>query len=257
MSKVLSILYAAFFFSTSMVMVLGAALVCTFTKSCDRNRRLVHLYSCYWACLYILANPFWKLTVEGREHLDQKGTYVLVANHQSYVDIIVLYQLYFPYKWVSKESIFKVPAIGWNMRLNEYVSLARGNLTSIKEVMNICRNWLKRGSSIMMFPEGTRSLDGELQAFRDGAFRLAVDCDVPVVPIVIDGTHDILPKGGKSIRFKAHARVKVLPPVRPEDFDNSTPKLRDHVHALMKETLADMRSQRAAARLREPAVTPR
>src|SRR4030095_14654149 len=164
---------------------------------------------------------------------------VIVANHQSYADIIVLLLLYFPFKWVSKDSIFKVPAIGWNMRMNQYVGLARGNLASIKEMMTICRNWLKRGSSIMMFPEGTRSPDGGLQPFRDGAFRLAIDCGLPVVPIVIDGTHEILPKGEKTVRLKGDVRVKILPPVQPQDFDRSSAKMRDHVHNLMKETLAD------------------
>ena len=107
----------------------------------------------------------------------------------------------------------------------------------------------------MLFPEGTRSPDGELQPFRDGAFRLAVDCNVPLVPIVIDGTHDVLAKGGSSISFKAHVRAKILPPVHPEQFDNSSAKMRDHVHALMKETLADMRAHSAAASTREPAIT--
>ena len=257
MSRVVSILFAAYFFTTSMFFVLGSALVCALVAPFDPNRKLVHLYTGLWANFYLVTNPFWKLTFEGRENLDAKQVYVLVANHQSYADIIVLFLLYFPFKWVSKDSIFRVPAIGWNMQLNQYVGLARGNLASIKEMMAICRNWLKRGSSIMMFPEGTRSANGELQPFRDGAFRLAIDCGLPLVPIVIDGTHEILPKGGKTVNLKGQVRVKILPPVYADSFERSSAKMRDHVYSLMKETLAGMRAPRPSESSCKPAVAQR
>lgn len=243
MARFLTVLYAAYFFATSALLVTIATLVCLITAPFDPNRRLLHLYASWWASIYLKTNPFWRLTIEGREHIDSKGSYVLVANHQSYTDIFVLYQLFLPYKWVSKESIFKVPFIGWNMRLNQYVSIARGNLASIKEMMQVCRSWLERGASLMMFPEGTRSADGDIQHFRDGSFRLSVDCNVPVVPIVVDGTRVILPKGANKMCFQANIRIKVLPPVYPQEFGRSSARMRAHVHALMKETLAQMRGR--------------
>jgi 1-acyl-sn-glycerol-3-phosphate acyltransferase len=243
MQKCLVGLYVLYFFAVSSVLVAGAALVCLVTAPFDPNRRLLHLYSCWWASIFLNTNPFWKLDIRGLDHIDPCQTYVLVANHQSYADIIVLYQLFRPFKWVSKESIFKVPIIGWNMQLNQYVRIARGNLSSIKEMMQVCRTWLRRGASVLMFPEGTRSPDGELQDFRDGAFRLSIDCRVPLVPVVVNGTHAVLPKGGKTINFRGDMAVRVLPPVNPDDFNNSA-AMRDHVHRLMKETLAEMRGTR-------------
>jgi 1-acyl-sn-glycerol-3-phosphate acyltransferase len=244
-NKLLSYLYIAYFFASSAFLVWIAAAITLFTKDRDPNRRLVHRYACWWAFHYIKMNPFWKCTFEGLDNIDPNKAYVLISNHQSYWDIMVLYGLYKPYKWVSKEEIFKVPFIGWNMYLNQYVKLVRGDLKSIKEMLTTCRNWLKQGASIMIFPEGTRSLDGELIEFRDGPFKIAHDCKVPLIPIVVDGTHGLLPKHSLEVNFVGKITVKVLTPVNPEDFE-SIKQFRDHVRELMKTTLAEIRSQKAS-----------
>lgn len=241
--KLLSYLYIAYFFITSGFLVWISAAICLFTKGSDPNRRLVHRYSCWWGFHYIKVNPFWNVQFQGLDNIDPSKTYVLVANHQSFWDIMVLYGLNKPYKWVSKESIFRIPFIGWNMSFNQYVKIARGDLKSIKEMMATCRNWLKQGASIMIFPEGTRSPDGEIQEFRDGPFKMATDCNVPVVPIVIDGTHELLPKGTFMLNFKGHVRIKVLPPVYPADFNCNVKQMRDHVRKLMVATLDEMRGK--------------
>lgn len=242
-NKLLSYLYIAYFFSTSAFLVLISASICLFTRGSDPIRRAVHMYSCWWGFHYIQVNPFWKCSFEGLDHIDPTKPAVLVANHQSYWDIMVLYGLYKPFKWVSKDSIFKVPFIGWNMELNQYVKIARGDLKSIKEMMATCRNWLKQGASIMIFPEGTRSPDGEIKEFRDGPFKMATDCNVPVIPIVVEGTHEMLPKGTLMVNFKGKVTVKVLPPVHPSEFDGNVKRLRDHVHKQMVETLDDVRGR--------------
>jgi 1-acyl-sn-glycerol-3-phosphate acyltransferase len=242
-----------------------AALVTLFTAPFDPNRRILHYYASFWAMMYIYSNPFWRVTYEGRENIDPNKTYVLVANHASFWDIWVLYGLYKPFKWVSKETIFNVPFIGLNMRLNQYVEIKRGDMKSIKEMMNTCKNWLKRGASIMLFPEGTRSDDGEIHAFRDGAFRLAVDCNVPVVPIIVKGTYEIFPKESKALNFKSDIVVRVLPPVYAEDFDRSSGRMRKHVQELIMENYDELRGikripsdSKAASETREssePAAT--
>jgi len=109
--------------------------------------------------------------------------------------------------------------------------------------MDNCRSWLKRDCSIMLFPEGTRSETGEIQPFRDGAFRLAMDCGVDVVPIIIDGTFDILPKGSTQLIFKKHIRIKVLPPVDCTPFNGSSGAMRTAVRNQMVDALAEMRNQ--------------
>jgi 1-acyl-sn-glycerol-3-phosphate acyltransferase len=238
-----SIFFVAYFWISSFFLFLINCVICLCVAPFDPLRRAVHTFSNHWGNHYFLMNPGWKMTYEGLEYIDPNKTYVLVSNHQSLADILLLYGLHRYYKWVSKEEVFKTPIIGWNMTLNQYVLIRRGDMKSIKEMMNTSKNWLKKGASLMIFPEGTRSRDGEIQAFRDGAFRLAVDTKVPLVPIVVDGTGDLLPKGSLSLSSKVHLRVKILPPVTGEQFDNSSGKMRTYVHGLMVDTLAQMRGK--------------
>jgi 1-acyl-sn-glycerol-3-phosphate acyltransferase len=89
------------------------------------------------------------------------------------LDILVLFRIYKHFKWVSKIENFRLPCIGWNMRLNRYIPLRRGDRESVRQMMDACETTLRAGSSIMMFPEGTRSKNGVLQPFKTGAFELA------------------------------------------------------------------------------------
>jgi 1-acyl-sn-glycerol-3-phosphate acyltransferase len=214
---------------SSVPLFVGALVVFVLTLPFDRNGRVLHLYSCAWAQLYFLVNPFWKLKVFGREKLPWKGPAVLVANHESLGDILVLFGLYRPFKWVSKRSVFTVPFIGWNMWLNRYVGLVRGNKASILEMIRTCERWLERGVPVLLFPEGTRSPDGQVKAFKDGAFHLAVSKACPVFPIVLTGTRRTLPKHGFVLRDNAVCRLEVMDPVQPTDFGGDVERLRDAV----------------------------
>lgn len=246
MRRLASVLFFTYFFASSAVLVIPAAIICVLTFLFDRNRRLLHYFSCAWGYHYMYINPFWRCHFEGKENIDPNKTYVLIANHQSSADILVIYGLFKPYKWVSKESVFDVPFIGWNLRLNQAVCLKRGDIKSIKNMMRECRAWLDRQASVMLFPEGTRSPDGELQQFRDGAFRLSCESKLPLIPIVINGTHDLLSKHGREVDFRARLDVKILPPIDPAEFEYQTPRMRDYVHGLMKTTLVEMRKREGA-----------
>lgn len=249
MQEFLSLLFTIYFFSSCAVFVCVSALICLITAPFDPRRRVVHAFSCWWGFHYLQINPYWKVTYEGLENIKRDKTYVLIANHQSLADILILYGLHRRFKWISKESIYKVPFIGWNMALNQDVLLRRGDIKSIREMMDTCRDWLKRNCSIMLFPEGTRSEDGSIQAFRDGAFRLAIDCGVDVIPIVVDGTFDLLPKGSRHPNFKKHVRIKILPPVACEPFHGSSGTMRTVVRQQMIDELASMRGQVANSSL--------
>lgn len=240
--KLATFLWAAYFFISSAFFCAIAGLVCIVTAPFDKNRKWLHLYASFWGMVYIYTNPGWRVKYEGLDFIKPEGTYVLVANHQSYWDILILYGLYKPFKFVSKESIFKMPFVGQNMVFNQYVKIKRGDMKSIKEMMNTCKDWLKQGASILLFPEGTRSEDGDIKRFRDGAFRLAVDCKVPVVPVVIDGTFPILSKQSNTLNFVSDVTVRVLEPIEPEDFDNSSGMIRKHVQNLMTENLDEIRA---------------
>src|ERR1019366_2435137 len=116
-----------------------ALVIFTVTLPFDRRRVVLHLFSCFWGAFYIYANPIWHLRVVGREKLPWRGPAVLVANHASLIDVLVLFSLYRPFKWVSKAGNFKIPFIGWNMSLNGYVPLERGNQPSITRAVKECR----------------------------------------------------------------------------------------------------------------------
>lgn len=233
MRQFFSFLFWAFFALSCVVLFFGALAIFLVTLPFDRNRRVLHLYSCAWAQLYFWVNPLWSLRVEGRENLPWHGPAVLVANHESLGDILVLFGLYRPFKWVSKQSVFKVPFLGWNMQLNGYVGLVRGNRESIVKMLGECERWLLRGVPILMFPEGTRSPDGEVKAFKDGAFQLALKVGCPVIPIALNGTARSLPKHGLVLREPAACHVRVLPPVDTKAFGEDFAALRDHIRGLI------------------------
>jgi 1-acyl-sn-glycerol-3-phosphate acyltransferase len=226
MLRVFSVAFWAFIGLTSPVFFLGALLVLIVTLPFDRRRVILHLYSSAWATCYVYLNPLWRLRVHGRDRLPWHGPAVLVANHASLVDILVLFGLFRPYKWVSKQEIFKIPVIGWNMRLNDYVPLVRGSGASVRAMMAHCDRLLAAGSPIMIFPEGTRSQDGEMRAFKNGAFELAARHGVPVIPIAVHGSGSALPKHGLVLRDRADIRIEVLAPLDPAGHAG-VPELRD------------------------------
>jgi 1-acyl-sn-glycerol-3-phosphate acyltransferase len=247
-----SAVYWAFVVLTMPVLFLGALVVFLATVALDRRRVALHLYSCAWATFYVVANPLWRARVSGREKLPWRGPAVLVANHASILDILVLYGLFRPYKWVSKAEIFKVPVVGWNMVLNDHVKIARGDRESIRRMMAHCRAHLARGMPVLVFPEGTRARDGRLQGFKDGAFRLARDAGCPVFPVAVAGTAEALPKHGLVLRRRMDARVRVLDPLDPASFEGLD-ALRDAAHAAIAAALPD--GQRPAPRPERPAAT--
>lgn len=243
MGLIASYLYWVYFFLVSAFFCSLAAIACIVTAPFDPNRRLVHKIASLWGYSYVHCNPFWKCEITGLENIDPSATYVLVANHQSFWDIMLLYGINRHFKWVSKESVLKIPFIGWNMKLNQYVSVAKAERRSVKEMLDACRRWLRLGSSILIFPEGTRSLDGNLGDFRDGPFKLACDCNVPVVPIVVDGTFDLMQKGSVKLKFAGVLKVKALPPIEPQSFGYNAKSIRCEARDLMESTLLEMRGR--------------
>jgi 1-acyl-sn-glycerol-3-phosphate acyltransferase len=205
-----SILFWAFLASTSILLFPVALVIWAVTAPFDPRKRLLHQFTCFWASLYSWFNPAWRVHVEGREKIRPEATYVMVANHQSLLDILVLFRLFAHFKWVSKIENFRIPFIGWNMRLNGYVQLKRGDKQSIGEMMAASARVLDEGSSIMMFPEGTRSPDGRLRAFKHGAFTLAQGNGCAILPILIEGTANALPKRGFVLQGRHPIRICVL-----------------------------------------------
>ncbi len=209
----------------------------------DKRLFLLHRFSCYWASLYIGANPWWKVKIEGLEKIDRNRTYIIVSNHQSVLDILVLYRLMIHFKWVSKIENFRVPVIGWNMRMNRYIKVKRGDKESVAKMMEACKMNLNSGSSVMIFPEGTRSPNGMIRNFKEGAFILAKETGKTLLPVILDGSGEALPKKGILLNKKQLIRVKILDEVSYDQVhENSVKQLSDITHNRMVKELEKMRA---------------
>jgi 1-acyl-sn-glycerol-3-phosphate acyltransferase len=240
----ISLAFWTFFVVTLFMLFFPFAIVWAITAPFDRRRLVAHIMTSAWAGLYIAVNPMWHLRVTGREKLPWRGRAVLVANHASLIDILVVYGLYKPFKWISKVEVFKLPIIGWLMRMNNYIPLTRGERASVIKMMQHCEELLRQGEPLLFFPEGTRSEDGRLKSFKDGAFQLARSTGAPVYPVAILGTAQGLPKHGLMLKNSMRARVEVLDPLDPADFES--------VAALRNET----RARLAAALGQAPEAQP-
>ena len=220
MRVVYSSLFWAFLTVSSIAMFPVAVLVWAVTAPFDRRRYVLHRVTCFWGSLYSWLNPAWPVTVIGREKIDESEPCVFVSNHLSLLDILVLFRIFRHFKWVSKLENFQVPFIGWNMSLNRYIKLRRGDRSSVVQMMRECEQNLAAGSSIMMFPEGTRSPTGRMRTFKTGAFELALKTRVPIHPLVLQGTADALPKRGFLLQGRHPISITVLDRISYSSFSH-------------------------------------
>lgn len=179
----------------------------------DRKRKLAHAQCFWWTDAVTALNPYWDVKIEGLDNIDNTKTYVAVSNHQSLADIVLMYKTKMQFKWVAKESLFKIPVLGWNMQLAKHIMLKRGEFSSIKRVYQEAADWLRNGVSVVFFPEGTRNDNSGIGEFQNGAFKLAIREKVSILPILIQGTRDAIPKGSWRFTTKISCLIKVLPPV--------------------------------------------
>jgi 1-acyl-sn-glycerol-3-phosphate acyltransferase len=204
----------------------------------DKKRKVVHAQCFWWSNALISLNPFWSLDVSGLENIDPKKTYVIIANHQSLADIIVLYKIHMQFKWVAKESLFKIPFLGWCLSLGKHIKLLRGDFSSIKKVYREAAGWLRKDMSVLFFPEGTRTENGEMGQFQNGAFKLAIKEKKPILPVSINGTREAIPKGGWIFKAKVKANLKVLPAIETSELKaGDFAKLRDEVQTRLEAQL--------------------
>lgn len=177
----------------------------------DRYRRRAHYFVAkMWATLTII--PFFNVEFEGLEHLPHPDTpAVYVSNHQSFLDIYTLLTLGRSFKFISKTSIFLYPIIGWAMYLMGVIPLKRMDSRSQLDCLKRCMDLIRGGASVFFFPEGTRSKNGKLGAFKKGAFSVAAKTQVPVVPITITGTGSIMPAGKEGLLNRGSVKVVIHP----------------------------------------------
>jgi 1-acyl-sn-glycerol-3-phosphate acyltransferase len=234
--RIIAVALIVFVSVTSCALFVIAVIIWGATRPFDRRLRMLHRFTCGWAHLYLAVFPPWSVTVGGRDKIDVNETYVIVSNHQSLLDILVAFTLHVHFKWVSKAVLFRIPFIGWNMRLNRYVGLNRGAKSSIRDMVAACDRHLAEGSSIYMFPEGTRSETEHMKPFKEGAFVLAARNAVPVLPVVIKGSRDALPKHSLTFHGTTHMRVQVLDPIPVDEVSRKSPR---ELMALVQERISE------------------
>lgn len=190
--------------------------------------------------------PRWRFEVRGSPPANPRLPYVVVANHESFADIILLSLLPWEMKWLSKASLMKIPVFGWIMWAVRDVPVHRGRSASARDAMQACLQRLAGHVSVMIFPEGTRSPHAEMLPFKDGAFRLALEAGVPILPLALFGTRQAIAKHDWRIG-SAHAVVEILEPEPTSGLTTADlPTLKERVRARigaarerLREELAD------------------
>ena len=211
----------------------------------DKKRRVVHRISAWLTDTVFIFAPLSRRRVVGVENIDPNKAYVMVLNHQSMVDILSIYNLPLVFKWVSKREVYRIPLVGRLLWMHGDIVI---NRASAKEAMQLVHSkgmeWLKKGATVSIFPEGTRSKDGQIHNFKAGAFILAKDAGVPILPVVLDGTSSLVRKGW-MINWRNVITIKVLPPVPAEEVaERSIKEVMAQVHTDMVDALADIRAEK-------------
>ena len=233
---VYTIVVLTFFFILSFV----ALIVC---YPFDKRRRVVHELS-RWLCFSWWYAPFtWRRKISGLENVDKNKPYVIVINHNSMVDIIALYFVRLNFRWVSKQEVFRMPYIGPMLWMHGDIAIKRGRAAeSMAKVIRDGKMWLDRGVSVAIFPEGTRSKDGEIHRFKGGAFALAKEAGVEILPVVMDGTTEVFKPKSIFFNWKHQITLKVLPPISAENVLATDPSdMAKEVQEMMTEALAEIR----------------
>ncbi|HEX9006904.1 MAG TPA: lysophospholipid acyltransferase family protein, partial [Bacteroidota bacterium] len=188
-------------------------------------------------------NPLWNVELSGGPVADPRNPYVVVSNHQSSADIPIISHLPWEMKWVAKTELFRVPLVGGMLRLAGDIEVNRADRRSGARMIVTAERYLKGRCSVMVFPEGTRSMDGRVGSFSDGAFHLAVRAGVPVLPLAVDGSRSCLPKRSWFFGKPSTIRVRILPQVETAGLGAADiPALRERVRSLIIAQVAAWRS---------------
>ncbi|MBI5644016.1 MAG: 1-acyl-sn-glycerol-3-phosphate acyltransferase [Deltaproteobacteria bacterium] len=214
-------------FRTFAVWALGVPLtmmvffIISFSRLFDRKGYSAHSVGVFWSRL-ILSISGVRVEIEGAENIPEGKPVIFLSNHQGAFDIPVLQgNIPVQFKWVAKKSLFKIPFIGWSMSLSGYIGVDRENPSEAYKSMEEASRRIKEGTSLLIFPEGTRSETGKLLPFKRGGFVLAAKSGVPIVPVAIRGTNTIMKKGGYAI-MPSKVTVSFGRPIETGGVDDKT-----------------------------------
>ena len=245
--------------TTILVVIVGVfyvAVVWLFTAPFDRGRYHAGRAFRQLAVAQVTLNPLWHFETDGEAPNNPRLPYVAVSNHESYADIFLISHFPWEMKWLSKDTIFRIPVMGWMMRMANDIPIKRGQKESVVSALQGCRDRLSKRVSVMIFPEGTRSKTDDLLPFKDGAFKLAIESGAPILPIAVAGTRDCMAKGSFAFR-RARAKARVLSPIPTQGLTKAdVPALRDRTRDLIAAARRELQ-QELQQELQELAGTAR
>jgi len=238
----LTLLYYIICLIVALVLYVASFIALVVCYPFDKKRVVVHTLSRWITNVIFGLSPLMKREVIGIENIDPNERYVITLNHNSMVDIICLYKIPLVFKWVSKKEVYRIPIVGRLLFMHGDIVI---NRASTKEAMRLVhekgKEWLAKGASISIFPEGTRSKDGQIHNFKAGAFILAKDAGVPILPIVLDGTTTLTKHG--LVNFRNKITIRVLPPIPAKEVvERDIKDVMAEVHTTMVDTLAEIRA---------------
>lgn len=198
----------------------------------DKHRKTMNSFFMLGGRLLPSYNPLIRKEYTGLENIDRTQPRIFVANHQSFLDMPLLAGLPFNMKWLSKDGMFKIPGVGTMMRLGGHVGIKRGT-TGAALALDRLKPYVRAAVPVMIFPEGTRSKTGQMSAFKNGAFLLSRETEAAIQPLVIHGTHALLPPGTWVFKSSGIIRLSVLPAFHPNDYA-TLDAFREAVYVAMK-----------------------
>jgi 1-acyl-sn-glycerol-3-phosphate acyltransferase len=192
----------------------------------------------WWARLFCILT-FVRVTVKGRENIDKNTSYVFVANHQGAYDIFSIYgYLNHNFRWMMKKELEKIPLVGYSCKVSGHIMVDNSSTSATKHTMEVAERQLQGGMSLVVFPEGARSWNGKMRQFKRGAYRLAVEFGLPVVPITVDGAFDVLPRF-KMIPHWGHITLTIHQPIEAVDGKHDLAELIDKSYNAIHSSLPE------------------
>jgi len=211
------------------------ALLFVITYPFDPYRKYPNKAVSLLAAMLLRFNPYWKISIKGQEKYDGSRPTIFIANHQSFFDLPLAYLLPWGMKWVTKKGLIYIPFFGWIIRMTGHLTIDRSRMTSVRKLEKLV-NPLQENIPVMIFPEGTRSRDGKLKRFKNGAFQLAKKHNIRLQPLVFNGGHEALPTHEWRFKIRQKFFVSVLDPINPDNFE-SIDELKSYSHKVIADEL--------------------
>ncbi|TCN73252.1 1-acyl-sn-glycerol-3-phosphate acyltransferase [Acetobacteroides hydrogenigenes] len=224
MKKFLVLIYLVLYIALSCALFIPVVPLWLVCLLCNKEIAWLNSYRFWWGRLYFNISPGWIVQTEGMENIDTRKPYIIISNHQSALDIPFSAFIRTQFNWVSKFEVLYIPIIGWLMWMCRDIPIKRGQSRSARMMIHQVANKVAHRRSVLLYPEGTRSSDGQVKRFKEGAFVVAKANKIGILPVVIDGTFDAMPKGKFGFKLKQVFRMRVLPEFTYQQMENLSPR---------------------------------